>query len=84
MHRWLRWLTYSYDPELHSRLDAIEKRLASLTPTAVSAKPAPTSRRHDCGHEAVSYATDGNGVTRCRECQDRWLATTTRQKAPLF
>lgn len=82
MRRWLRWLTYSYDPELHSKLDAIQARLTALPPLPVDAA-ARVPRLHDCGHEDSSYATDGDGTTRCRSCQDHWLAARTRNKAPL-
>lgn len=83
MPRWLRWLTYSHDPEAHGRLAAIEQRLDVLLKATPAAKPAPVPRRHDCGHEDASYSTDGNGTTRCRACQDKWLRARTRDKAPL-
>lgn len=79
--RWLRWLTYSHDPELHAKLDALTARLDAAGPRLL-APEAPKLMRLDCGHEDTGFVKDGNGITACRACdQHKW--TLVPSKAPL-
>jgi hypothetical protein len=89
--RWLRkiWttLTYAHDPEAHRLIEEVLKRVDAIAKQAhlpVHPVPEPAKAvRHDCGHETVSFATNGDGRTECSDCYtERWRLYRRRPQIP--